>query len=142
MNIEEIKGILGRVRFVRMQIQDNEDELARLKACAESLSTPLSLAPVHTSAGSDKLSNAVINYVAMMDKLSEQTALLHDVEQRAVSLINLLTNGALKTLLIKRYLRGKAWELIAVEMNYSWRHTIRLHGIALSELQRLTRDKS
>ena len=36
-----------------------------------------------------------------------------------------------KDLLTYRYLKGYSWEKIAVEMGYTYRHTIRLHGEAL-----------
>ena len=42
-----------------------------------------------------------------------------------------MQDGAEKEVLIRRYLMGKAWEQIAVEMNYTYRHVTRLHGTAL-----------
>lgn len=37
-----------------------------------------------------------------------------------------------KTLLMLRYINGKTFEQVAVEMGYSWRHTLRIHGQALA----------
>ena len=37
-----------------------------------------------------------------------------------------------RTLLILRYKRGMTFDQIAEEMEYSWRHTLRLHGSALA----------
>lgn len=42
-------------------------------------------------------------------------------------------------LLRMRYVEGKTFELIAVELCYSWRHTIRIHGEALSEVDKILR---
>lgn len=44
-------------------------------------------------------------------------------------------------ILQKAYIEGKRFELIAVELGYSYRHTIRLHGEALIEVDRI-RKKS
>ena len=37
----------------------------------------------------------------------------------------------------RRYIEGQSFELIAVELNYSYRHVIRLHGEALLEVDKL-----
>lgn len=37
-------------------------------------------------------------------------------------------------LLMMRYVDGASWEQIAVEIGYTWRHTIRLHGEALKRM--------
>ena len=45
-----------------------------------------------------------------------------------------------KTLLMLRYINGKTFEQVAVEMGYSWRHTLRLHGQALAHFMEGTDD--
>lgn len=40
-----------------------------------------------------------------------------------------------KDLLTYRYLRGKSWEQVAVELGYSWQHTHRIHAQALQHLK-------
>lgn len=40
-------------------------------------------------------------------------------------------------LLTMRYVEGKSWETIAVDIGYTWRHTIRLHGEALKRMERV-----
>lgn len=40
-------------------------------------------------------------------------------------------DNTLRTLLRLRYINGHTFEQIAVALNYSWRHIIRLHGQAL-----------
>jgi len=37
--------------------------------------------------------------------------------------------------LFSKYIEKKTFEVIATEMNYSWRQTIRLHGIALKKFE-------
>lgn len=46
--------------------------------------------------------------------------------------IEKLPNETEKTLLMLRYINGKTFEQVAVEMGYSWRHTLRIHGQALA----------
>jgi len=43
-------------------------------------------------------------------------------------------------LLSLKYLESKTWEEIAVDIGYTFRHTLRLHGIALQRLERILNE--
>lgn len=43
-------------------------------------------------------------------------------------------------LLMLRYIEQETWEQIAVELGYTFRHTTRLHGIALKKLERIINE--
>lgn len=43
-------------------------------------------------------------------------------------------------LLILRYIENETWEQIAVELGYTFRHTTRLHGVALKRLERIINE--
>ncbi|MCI8336963.1 MAG: hypothetical protein HFI72_07415 [Peptococcaceae bacterium] len=40
-------------------------------------------------------------------------------------------------LMRKRYLEGKKWEQVAVEMNYDYRHVTKIHGFILKKIESL-----
>ncbi len=78
------------------------------------------------------------------DRLGAAVARIVDAEARANAEIELLTATAREikktieavpepysTLLYERYINGKTWEQVAVDMNYSYMHICRLHGAAL-----------
>lgn len=44
------------------------------------------------------------------------------------------------TLLELKYIEGATWESIAVEIGYTWRHTIRLHGEALKRVEAIINE--
>lgn len=50
-------------------------------------------------------------------------------------LIGQLRDPVLYKIIVKRYIDGDTFEQIAVDINYTWRHTINLHGKALQEVQ-------
>lgn len=52
-------------------------------------------------------------------------------------LIGEIKDAVLYTIIVKRYIDGDTFEQIAVDINYTWRHTINLHGKALQEVQKL-----
>lgn len=55
--------------------------------------------------------------------------------QRVQASIEEMDDDKEKELLTLRYLRGYGWEKIAVELGYTYRHTIRLHGAALQNFK-------
>lgn len=58
-----------------------------------------------------------------------------DLKEAALARINealeSMTSETERTLLVLRYKRGLSFEKVAVELGYSFRHTLRLHGSAL-----------
>ncbi len=83
----------------------------------------------------DKLGVIVADIVDLKAELVLQAKHMH-IEQQAVQMvIDAVDDPAQRQLLILRYINGLTWEKIAVEMNYSWRHTLRLHGAALSSVR-------
>ena len=74
-------------------------------------------------------------YVARLDALISQLEHEQDLAVRQYKeihdRIHKMQDGAEKEVLIRRYLMGRTWEQIAVEMDYTYRHVTRLHGAAL-----------
>lgn len=81
--------------------------------------------------GDEKLCNAVERIIEAKNRVSDELEMLEATERDVVGTIDQVKDQTLHTLLYKRYVNGKTFERIAVEMNYSWRQTIRLHGAAL-----------
>lgn len=79
------------------------------------------------------------SYVARLDALVSQ--LEHERElavkqyKEIHDQIHKMQDGAEKEVLERRYLMGETWEQIAVQMNYTYRHVIRLHGTALQNFR-------
>ena len=59
---------------------------------------------------------------------------LYAVKQEILVAIDRVQDSTLRALLLERYINGKKWEQIAVDLNYSWRQIIRLHGQALQKV--------
>lgn len=49
--------------------------------------------------------------------------------------INSLDDPTERLLMRKRYIEGKRWEQVAVEMSYTFRHIIRMHGKILQKMK-------
>lgn len=79
-------------------------------------------------------------YAAFADEIDRQLARLSDIKREVSEVISHVPDTTLRTLLVRRYLSFEKWENIAVEMNYSWRQVMRLHGQALREVAKILPD--
>lgn len=77
------------------------------------------------------LDEAVQKYVDACTDAGIYLDMLSDLRKKIESEIESVKEQKLRTLLRMRYICGKTFEQIAVDMNYSWRQTVRLHGDAL-----------
>lgn len=83
----------------------------------------------------EKLAEYEIEIDIRIDKLI-------DVKREINSAINELTDWKLRMVLFERYLLGRTWEQIAVDMHYTYQHVCRLHGRALIEMGGILKDVS
>lgn len=88
--------------------------------------------------GDEKLVDAVSKIIEAKNRVSDELEMLEATEREIVKTIDSVTDNALNTLLYKRYINGKTFEQIAVEMNYSYYHVVhRLHPKALKAVKML-----
>lgn len=84
------------------------------------------------------VNDSIGNLVAKVDKLmrdylykyDEALCELYKIERYIES----LDNETERLLMRKRYIEGKHWEDICVELNYSWRQMHRLHSEILKKI--------
>ena len=77
------------------------------------------------------LSGYVARLDALISQLEHEQAMAVRQYKEIHDRIHKMQDGAEKEVLIRRYLMGRTWEQIAVEMDYTYRHVTRLHGAAL-----------
>lgn len=60
-----------------------------------------------------------------------------DVREEIFQTIMMVDDSRYRQILIGRYIAGWTWERIAVDINYSYIQTVRLHGNALQAIKKL-----
>lgn len=68
------------------------------------------------------------------EKIDQRIDQLVAVKQEIMDAIAQVEDSRYRTLLTERYMEFKTWEQIAVDMNYTWRRVMQLHGEALIAL--------
>lgn len=129
MNNEEKKQYLRRYQAAKCRVGLIQEEIEELRS---SKTSPIGLGDglPHGSGTSD-----LSGYAARLDELLReleaekemQMVTYHEIWNQ----VKKIPNATEQEVLTRRYLIGQSWEKIAVEMHYSYRQIIRIHGAAL-----------
>lgn len=86
--------------------------------------------------GADDQLGAIVSHIMDLKADMVTQAKTIKAEQQIVqAVIDAVDDPDQRHLLRLRYINGYKWERVAVEMNYSFRHTLRIHGAALSAVR-------
>ena len=81
------------------------------------------------------LSNYIVKLDEMIEELKNERLERAKLRQRIERDIQLLDNEDEQEVLRLRYIKGLKWEEVAVEMGYTYRRTLQIHGKALQNLK-------
>ncbi len=127
------KQELQEYYWTRRNIQRLEDRLLELETEATRQTTTLRDDPRGGGYSKDKLSGIVVAIVAVQDQINSQLEWSYHILAEIEKAIEVLPERE-KYLVTSRYIDGKTWEQIAVDMHYSWPHVHRIHANALKIL--------
>ena len=89
----------------------------------------------------DYLPGSVSDLLDVEKKYQRMIVRYHTAVQQRIRMIEKLDNPTYIRILTLRYCDGLSFDKIAVEMNYTYRHVLRLHGNALSAFGRRYQDR-
>lgn len=133
MNTKDVKRWLWRARGIDKEINQSLEMLEatynRLVSATQTLNG-IVVSGSHNPHRFDKIAELANDVNNKTDELVEVKAqilnVIYDVENRNQRLV-----------LISYYLEMKTWEQTAVDMNYSWRQIMNIHGQALKEVGKI-----
>ena len=129
MNNEEKKQYLRRYQAAKRRVGLIQEEIEELRS---SKTSPVGLGDglPHGSGTSD-----LSGYAARLDELLRELEAEREMQMVTYheiwNQVKKIPNATEQEVLTRRYLIGQSWEKIAVEMHYSYRQIIRIHGAAL-----------
>lgn len=133
MTIKEKKEFLNSYKLINSEINRLLAECESYRELAKRISPTYSDAP-KTLNNTSKLETAVEKIIELEHEMDKKVDQLQKKREEIEQAIQTVKNPTLEEVLKRKYINGQTWEQIAVDMNYSWRQTIRLHGKALEKM--------
>ena len=125
-----------QIEVISARIVTLEDELRELTALATKTTATLGDEKVQSSGGASRVEEWAIKIMEKKEMISLNVKMLVDKRGEILEMIDENCSGDCIKLLYKRYLQGKRWEEIALEMGYTYQYVSgKLHRKALSQLQ-------
>lgn len=121
--------------MLTIKMYQKMDELDSLKAAAENVSAGIGSERVQTSP-KDRMPDDISRIVDLESEIQKDIQELLILKNKIINEIQGLSNPVYIEILYKRYVEYKQFEEIAIEINYSYRQVLRIHGFALQEFKR------
>lgn len=135
------KEYLLQIKDRRERIRVLIEEIEQLRTDAESVSISLDGMPRNQS-GQSRFESLAIQLAEAESKLTAEMSDLWSQTMKAHALIGEIPSAQRQQILTKRYLKGQRWETIAYEMHMSWNNCFRVHGHALTDLEKILKDNN
>ena len=135
-----VKQYLSQIERYDKNINNKLSELYQLKSMVGSIKTVMGGCS-KINGKKDPLGNAVAKIVDTENSIYREIEKYIALRKKIVTQINGLDNMLHYQILYAKYVEYKTFERIAEEINYSWRQTIRLHGMALIEFEKMYNDE-
>lgn len=118
-------------------IQNKLSELTQFKDLSYGLSAVRNEERVQTSSDFDKIGRLLSKIEKMEIALDEMIDDFVEKKSLIISQIDAMENETYYEVLFAVYIEKKTLERVSADMNYSFRHTTRIHGYALKEFEKL-----
>ena len=133
MTSQEKKEFLSRYLETLAEEKGIREEIAYWESKAQKVTSSWSAVP-SGGKGSDKVQMGAIKIAELRESLIDKINQLAEVRIEIERAIGTVQDDTQRRLLRRKYINGLTLEQIAVEMHYSYVHTCRIHGYALSNI--------
>lgn len=130
------KKFFQEIRNIDKQIDVKYEQLVQLEALATKVTATMSDVSVKSSGVSRGRENSMDDIIELKKEIGADIARLVKLELEANDIIRQIQNEKYRRVLESRYLLGKAWGSIAVDMEMTYQGVCKLHGKALQEAEK------
>jgi hypothetical protein len=128
------KEYLQQVNDLDRQINIDMQEACRLRSIAEKITATYSPDKVQSSGSASRLEDATLKLLALEDSIIDSIHAKVKKQNEVKAVIGRVRDARQREVLEHRYLLGKKWEQICVDMHYEWRQVHYLHSRALKDV--------
>lgn len=134
------KEYLQQVRKAQLHISSLQEEIETMKELAVSIGAMNQDEKVLSSVSQDKMADIICKIEDRMTELKDKVTEYIQLRAEVMATISKVDNDDYQQILYKRYCQMKKWEEIALDMSYTWRWVIKLHGRALDEISTIIKS--
>ena len=137
----DAKEFLSRARNVETQVRSRMEQIERLRSLA------CRVTPQYGGAGGSRFRNVtamqdtIVQITEAEEKLNRKIDELVTAKLEAAEVIDQVRDVTLRLLLEKRYLLFHPWDMIASDLGYTQRWTLKKHEDALDTVQRILDER-
>ena len=135
------KEYLRQLIDIDQDIQDYQDEILRIRTGLEKMTPQLSGMPMG-SPDPDKLAGHMDGLIMWQERLNKAVDEACRLKVVVMDILEQMPNETTRRILWTRYIAGKPFTLISVELSYSYHRTCHLHGQALREFDEIVKDSN
>ena len=126
-DLKEYTSIKKELTQIQFKLKELEERKSSIKSMI------ISDINVQTSHNNNSIENLLIKIEECIEEYNKKEIELYNKQLEIENCINSL-DATERIIARSRYIEGKTFEQIAVDLNYSWRHTIRIHGKILQKI--------
>lgn len=135
MSNQEKIAFLKRYIYLQREIDRKLDEIDHWRSRVGKVTAAWSDVPGGGGSIYKSGNIAIIDKIVdLQDEIYKDIVNLENISHEIREIIEAVRDDKQRQLLQYRYVDGKSFEWIASSLNYSWRHTHRLHGKALGNI--------
>ena len=126
-DLKEYTSIKKELKQIQFKLKELEERKTSIKSMI------ISDLNVQTSHNNNSIEDLLIKIEECIEEYNKKEIKLYNKQLEIENCINSLEPTE-RIIARSRYIEGKTFEQIAVDLNYSWRHTIRIHGKILQKI--------
>ena len=130
-----VKQYLNQIQDCRKRIKEKQEQIEQKRILAESITAGSNDVKVQSSGDYDKMASAVANIVDMESELQVMINEYLATEKVISAQIDAMDRPLEREVLHWRYVCGKTFEETSVIIGKTYRHTTRIHGLALKNFR-------
>ena len=117
------------------RIRSKQEQISALNDLATSCSASMTGMPRNPNKGGSRMADAVCKIVDLQDSIAADMQELVELKAEIIATIKAVDCIEYQLILEKRYISGKSWPEIAVDLGYKMRHLYKLHDEALAAVK-------
>ena len=129
------KEYLNQAYPLDQRIRSKQEQISALNDLATSCSASMTGMPRNPNKGGSRMADAVCKIVDLQDSIAADMQELVELKAEIIATIKAVNCIEYQLILEKRYISGKSWPEIAVDLGYKMRHLYKLHDEALAAVK-------